>query len=525
MALDLAGRWITTDSGHHVFIKDGGGSVSAQLRAHFIKTTGNARHPDINKPVQEHVGGTTRATLREQAAAKVPPKVPKFEQYAKDRGAATRTEFEAARATHSDLVTERREALSLERRGGQPTKAEAKAAEDKAYYARQIERLRAGDSMSEAKRAAAAHVATSRTAPATHQSHEEMVKRNSINESETILRAGHSNGRRIGEVERAAITRQVAKEKGDLRDIQRGIVKPAPVITPPPLRPARVETPFMGDRGPPKPYTPAERAAANARAEAAVKPPTTLRERAALARGNNQIRAAQEEYRARQGLRNTLREQAAKGREARGLTGEERVGRATAIGEARSKPAWMYTKAELAANRGPYAPNNSMTPWSGKTPVPGTWNADERGDLEEMRRFRTKPLKLSENEEEGRRGEEYPHYVQWAKEGKQPPPITVVRKVGDSSLSSINRRRVLAARDAGNKHIEGWFGDTDMATGRPRFTHEAVVADAVRRGLPVPEKVLDDYPHLRALAPAKPTTARAQAALFTARATTQKRLF
>jgi len=142
-----------------------------------------------------------------------------------------------------------------------------------------------------------------------------------------------------------------------------------------------------------------------------------------------------------------------------------------------------------------------------------------------MRRFRTKPLKLSENEEEGRRGEEYPHYVQWAKEGKQPPPITVVRKVGDSSLSSINRRRVLAARDAGNKHIEGWFGDTDMATGRPRFTHEAVVADAVRRGLPVPEKVLDDYPHLRALAPAKPTTARAQAALFTARATTQKRLF
>ena len=61
MAADLAGRWITTDSGQHVFIRDGGGSVAAQLRTHFIKTTGNARHPDINKPVTEHAKGVNPA--------------------------------------------------------------------------------------------------------------------------------------------------------------------------------------------------------------------------------------------------------------------------------------------------------------------------------------------------------------------------------------------------------------------------------------------------------------------------------
>ena len=67
MALDLAGRWITTDSGQHILIKDGAGSVREQVRKHFA-ARGEPGHPDIRKPVTEHPRGVNPMTLRERAA-------------------------------------------------------------------------------------------------------------------------------------------------------------------------------------------------------------------------------------------------------------------------------------------------------------------------------------------------------------------------------------------------------------------------------------------------------------------------
>ena len=74
MATDLGGRWITTDSGQHVFIKAGGGSVRAQVKAHFA-AQGQPGHPDIAKKVSEHPAGHDPRTgvvkgpsLREQVA-------------------------------------------------------------------------------------------------------------------------------------------------------------------------------------------------------------------------------------------------------------------------------------------------------------------------------------------------------------------------------------------------------------------------------------------------------------------------
>jgi hypothetical protein len=71
MAVDLAGRWITTDSGQHVFIKEGGGSVRAQVKEHFA-ARGEPNHPDVGKPVVTHPKGVdprpgSGKTLSEQA--------------------------------------------------------------------------------------------------------------------------------------------------------------------------------------------------------------------------------------------------------------------------------------------------------------------------------------------------------------------------------------------------------------------------------------------------------------------------
>ena len=65
--MDLAGRWITTDSGQHILIKDGGGSVREQVRKHFAER-GEPGHPDIRKPITEHPRGVNPMTLRERAA-------------------------------------------------------------------------------------------------------------------------------------------------------------------------------------------------------------------------------------------------------------------------------------------------------------------------------------------------------------------------------------------------------------------------------------------------------------------------
>ncbi len=58
-------------------------------------------------------------------------------------------------------------------------------------------------------------------------------------------------------------------------------------------------------------------------------------------------------------------------------------------------------------------------------------------------------------------------YIEWFKQGHEPPPIKVVRHV-DGHLVSLNRRRWLAARAAGIETIKAFYSPT-LPSGRPAW--------------------------------------------------------
>lgn len=177
------------------------------------------------------------------------------------------------------------------------------------------------------------------------------------------------------------------------------------------------------------------------------------------------------------------------------FTAKEGGGGSTGTPEAAGKVKAPHemTRAELLANRTPSARSNSLEPWKGEVPPVGTWRMDDMtGELEQLREFDPHELGLTEEGEGVKGREDYRQYVEWAKEGKTPPPIEVV-KHADGGLISTNRRRVLAAREAGKGKIHGWFSDT-LPSGRPAWNHERMVADAIEKGHDVPADVLADYP-------------------------------
>jgi hypothetical protein len=106
---------------------------------------------------------------------------------------------------------------------------------------------------------------------------------------------------------------------------------------------------------------------------------------------------------------------------------------------------------------------NSLAPWEGQLPPLGTWKVDPLfGEFEVLTEIPLDEVTPGEPEDMIKLWEGYPLYVQWAREGRPPPPVTVVRHV-DGHLVSCNRRRVLAARDAGVRTIVAWFSETGAA--------------------------------------------------------------
>jgi hypothetical protein len=213
------------------------------------------------------------------------------------------------------------------------------------------------------------------------------------------------------------------------------------------------------------------------------------------------VRAAQEGFQARMHQKKAsmpAKDAAVKAAKAVGRGTPERLAEAKERRAIRAKPPWMMTVAELRANHVGQPQNNSMTPWSGNVPRRGTW-AMEPGSANEvvqMRKYDPKKLVVTEDETSGRKWHGFDAYQAWAKEGRQPPPIEVVRNADTGSLISMNRRRTLAARDAGRK-LMGWFTETDRKTGRTAWKHREMVEAAVKDGRPVPDSVLSDYPELR----------------------------
>lgn len=104
---------------------------------------------------------------------------------------------------------------------------------------------------------------------------------------------------------------------------------------------------------------------------------------------------------------------------------------------------------------------NELAPWEGENPPVGTWRLDPVfGEFEILLELSLDEITPGEPEDGIKNWEGYPLYVQWAREGREAPAITVVRHV-NGHLVSCDRRRVLAAKDAGKKTILAWFSETD----------------------------------------------------------------
>lgn len=85
-----------------------------------------------------------------------------------------------------------------------------------------------------------------------------------------------------------------------------------------------------------------------------------------------------------------------------------------------------------------------------------------------MHEFDPKDLTPTEHEDGVKqRDKSYPKYVEWAKAGHKPPPISAAVSEKTGKYLSMNRRRVLAAQDAGVKSIKGWLGVNNKETGNP----------------------------------------------------------
>jgi len=67
-------------------------------------------------------------------------------------------------------------------------------------------------------------------------------------------------------------------------------------------------------------------------------------------------------------------------------------------------------------------------------------------------------------------------YIEWFKEGHRPPPIFVVQNAKDGHLVSINRRRWLAAREAGVETLPAFYSPT-LPSGRPAWERKPCTYD------------------------------------------------
>lgn len=77
-------------------------------------------------------------------------------------------------------------------------------------------------------------------------------------------------------------------------------------------------------------------------------------------------------------------------------------------------------------------------------------------------------LVTSEPEDGIKKSETYGKYAEWAKAGHEPPPISTSKAAKEGSkVVSSNRRRLLAAQEAGVEKIKAWHSPENPHTGNP----------------------------------------------------------
>lgn len=114
---------------------------------------------------------------------------------------------------------------------------------------------------------------------------------------------------------------------------------------------------------------------------------------------------------------------------------------------------------------------NSMTPASFESQPLGSVRLSTVGGdfdnryIDYLREFDSQVLVTAEAEQGIKQHPTYGRYLEWAKSGKEIPPISVY-EVGDGVLQSTNRRRTLVAQELGLT-VKGWFGVVNKETGLP----------------------------------------------------------
>jgi hypothetical protein len=165
-----------------------------------------------------------------------------------------------------------------------------------------------------------------------------------------------------------------------------------------------------------------------------------------------------------------------------------------------TKQPWEMAKAEFIHEREVVHPNNKVDEPTKHSFRPGDLTIDEYGDNPYVYRLEYVDPRTLTTSLEGETREHVVNmpttqrYIEWAKAGHEAPPITLVRHTG-GNLNSINRRRLIAAQEAGVERIPVW-----MEIGR----HKDLVEQALKEGKPVPASVLADYPDLTAKAETPP---------------------
>jgi hypothetical protein len=121
---------------------------------------------------------------------------------------------------------------------------------------------------------------------------------------------------------------------------------------------------------------------------------------------------------------------------------------------------WVARNVDLEQARANYMPTpriNLRTRYQFTMLPLGTWQMDDWGEMSVLVDIPIDQFQPGEGEWD--RALNWPCtrlYIQWQRDGHEPPPLTVVT-TDKGNLRSCNRRRWLAAREAGVKSLKCWY--------------------------------------------------------------------
>jgi hypothetical protein len=130
--------------------------------------------------------------------------------------------------------------------------------------------------------------------------------------------------------------------------------------------------------------------------------------------------------------------------------------------------AWIRSSVDIEQAKAAYMPQprpNKRSRHQFEMPPLGTWVVNPWGGIEVLVEIPVDQFQPSEGEWDfALRYPETQDYIQWQRDGHEPPPLSVIRTARingrGGNLRSCNRRRWLAAREAGVKSLKCWYSPT-----------------------------------------------------------------